>query len=347
MRFLFFVSFLLLIGLRLHAGKSDACLDIYWSDSGGGGSTLIVSPAGESILIDSGNPGGRDSSRILNLITNTAGLDHLDHLIVTHFHIDHFGGAAEIAKAIPVRNVWDNGLPETDPDGNVGSGWALTSRAYRNLSAGTRHRVDPGTVLPLRIRGRSLSLRCLMVRQTPISNSAKGRRTKPVVTAPRLKERDSSDNANSSTWLLSFGDFQFFDAGDLTWNIETKLIWPRILVPEIDLYQVTHHGLDASNHPQLIAALNPRVTVMNNGPTKGTSGEVMSTLRNLPNLEAQFQLHRNTRSDGSTNNTAADFIANPAGSEGQFIHCSVATDSLSYTLNLPAIKTSRTYITRK
>lgn len=165
--------------------------------------------------------------------------------------------------------------------------------------------------------------------------------------APRLKERDNSDNANSSTWLLSYGDFQFFDAGDLTWNVETKLIWPRILVPEIDLYQVTHHGLEVSNHPQLIAALNPRVTVMNNGPTKGTSGEVVTTLRNLLNLEGQFQLHRNTRSDGNTNNTAADFIANPAGSEGQFIHCSVAADSLSYTLNLPAIKTSRSYITRK
>ncbi|MSU32988.1 MAG: MBL fold metallo-hydrolase, partial [Pedosphaera sp.] len=156
MRTLFSLFLLLVIKSPLLAGKADGCLDIYWSDSGGGGSTLIVSPAGESILIDSGNPGGRDSGRILNLITNTAGLDHLDHLIVTHFHIDHFGGAAEIAKALPVRNLWDNGLPETDPDGNVGSGWALTSRAYRTLSAGTRHRVNPGTVIPLRIYGRTL-----------------------------------------------------------------------------------------------------------------------------------------------------------------------------------------------
>ena len=101
------------------AGKSDGRLDIYWSDSDGGGSTLIVTPAGESVLIDSGNPGGRDSGRILNVLTNPAGLRQIDHLVITHLHIDHFGGAAELAAAVPVKNLWDNGLPDTDPDGNV------------------------------------------------------------------------------------------------------------------------------------------------------------------------------------------------------------------------------------
>ncbi len=42
------------------AGAGDKKLDIYWVDVEGGAATLIVTPTGESILIDSGNPGRRD-----------------------------------------------------------------------------------------------------------------------------------------------------------------------------------------------------------------------------------------------------------------------------------------------
>src|SRR6266568_6069122 len=85
-------------GLSAQAGKGDKTLDIYWIDSEGGGSTLIVTPAGESVLIDSGNPGGRDSKRIHRLATEAAGLKKIDFLVTTHFHIDHFGGAAELSQ---------------------------------------------------------------------------------------------------------------------------------------------------------------------------------------------------------------------------------------------------------
>lgn len=46
------------------AGKADRTLDIYWVDVEGGAATLIVTPQDESVLIDSGNPGGRDAPRI-------------------------------------------------------------------------------------------------------------------------------------------------------------------------------------------------------------------------------------------------------------------------------------------
>src|SRR5258705_13854823 len=97
------------------AGKADRKLDIYWIDSEGGGSTLIVTPNDDSVLIDSGNPGGRDSGRIHKVASEVAGLKRIDHYVTTHFHVDHFGGVAELAKLIPISNVWDNGIPEKDP----------------------------------------------------------------------------------------------------------------------------------------------------------------------------------------------------------------------------------------
>src|SRR6185503_16912975 len=98
------------------AAEKDGTLDIYWIDSEGGGSTLIVTPTGESVLIDSGNPGLRDSRRIHRVATEVAKLRRIDHLLVTHFHIDHFGGAAELADLMGIVNVYDKGIPEKNPD---------------------------------------------------------------------------------------------------------------------------------------------------------------------------------------------------------------------------------------
>jgi len=111
--------FVLLAAVSLRAQT----LDIYWIDSEGGGSTLIKTPAGESILIDTGNPGGRDSARIFKVASEQAGLKQIDCLIVTHFHLDHFGGAAELSERIPIRTVYDNGIPEQSAREGTGRGY--------------------------------------------------------------------------------------------------------------------------------------------------------------------------------------------------------------------------------
>jgi competence protein ComEC len=333
--------------LPVFAGATDGTLDLYWIDSEGGGSTLIVTPAGESVLIDSGNPGGRDSGRIHKVATEAAKLTRIDHYITTHFHVDHFGGAAEQAALMPIVNVWDNGIPDADPDGNKTSTWPLTSKAYRSMSVKERHVVQPGLALPLKSGWLPLEMRCQIARQERWSPPTKEFKHWTNEALPAAKPTDTSDNANSSAWILAFGPFRFYDGGDLSWNIEAKLVWPVPLVPSVDVYQVTHHGLDASNHPLLLRALNPTVSVMNNGPTKGTMGEVITNLRALPTLQAQYQLHKNVREDGVTNNTTDAFIANLAAKcDGNYIHCRVAADGKSYTFEIPATGHQKTYSTR-
>src|SRR3954470_6186678 len=154
---------LLAFATALSAQKSDGKLDIYWIDSEGGGSTLIVTPRGESVLIDSGNPGGRDSKRIHKVATEVAGLQRIDNYVTTHFHIDHFGGAAELSTLIPIANVWDNGIPENDPDGNPDDArWSRSIKPYRDMKVGTRHIISPGTRIPLKGGGKTpVNFRCL------------------------------------------------------------------------------------------------------------------------------------------------------------------------------------------
>src|ERR1044071_67565 len=83
-------------------------LQIYYVDTEGGQATLFVTPSGESLLVDVGNPGGRDTDRLM-LALDDAGVKQIDHLVLTHYHGDHVGGLAEFAKRIPIKNFYDHG----------------------------------------------------------------------------------------------------------------------------------------------------------------------------------------------------------------------------------------------
>src|SRR5438128_4569844 len=149
------------------SGPTDKALDIYWIDSEGGGSTLIVTPAGESALIDSGNPGGRDSRRIHHVAAEVAGLKKIDYLVTTHFHSDHFGGAAELSELISIGAVCDNGLPEHNPDGGDDAGFLERIKPYRGFKADRRVVIKPGEPILLKqTEGTArLALRCLAAKQ--------------------------------------------------------------------------------------------------------------------------------------------------------------------------------------
>jgi competence protein ComEC len=320
--------------------SGERALEIDFVDVMGGAATLLVTPEGESILIDSGWPGfeDRDPKRIVHALKDLAGCDHLDHLVTTHWHMDHFGGVAGLNRLIRIDHFWDRGLPEGGdeqlfPDGPKPED--PLGIAYRTASRGKRKPLKAGDTLPLKgVSALVLASGGQVIdpgrRFGQVSNLPEN----PLCrSAPPDKPIDRSDNARSLAILFTLGRFQFFDAGDLTWNVEKKLVCPIDLIGKVDLYQVTHHGMDISNHPTLVQTIEPTVAIMNNGPRKGGAPATVKRLRSIPSIEAAYQLHRNAATSAE-DNADASLIANKDQAGGTIIRVFVQRDGSSFTVQI-------------
>jgi len=293
----------LLLVLLCCSARAAGTLEVYFIDVEGGQATLIVSPTGESMLVDTGWPDakGRDAERIVSA-ARLAGVKQIDYLVVTHYHMDHVGGVPQLAERIPIRTFVDHG-----PSVEHGAEADLLVAAYQSVRDNGKHLLaKPGEMIPIR----GIKVQIVTAAGEEISSPLPGAGApNPLCAGAKRKEPDPSENAQSVGMLITYGKFRMIDLGDLTWNKELGLACPDNKIGTIDLYLSTHHGLDQSSAPPLVHALHPLVAIMNNGARKGGSIEAWQTMHSSPGLEDIWQLHFALEA-GKANNAPDDFIAN-------------------------------------
>ncbi len=324
-RFLIAILCLGVFSFSLTAAPAVKPLQIYFIDVEGGQATLIVTPQGQSLLIDAGWPGyeGRDSDRI-KAAANQAGIKQIDYLLITHYHRDHVGGVPELAEGIPIGTFVDHG-PNLEDSEVTRTDYA----AYEKVASGhVRLTAKPGMKLPLK----GLEVRILAAAGERITAPLPGAGDKNSdCAADPAASEDKTENARSVGVLVTYGQFRFLDLGDLTKKKELELACPNNLIGTVDLFLVTHHGADESNSKALDWALHPRVAVIDNGPRKGSSPAAWQIVHDAPGIEDLWQLHYAAGSDRD-HNVIDERIANvKENCEGKSLKATAMPDG-SFTI---------------
>ena len=334
-------------------------LEMIWIDTEGGAATLIITPAGESMLIDTGYPDkDRDATRI-NEAARAAGLTKIDHLMISHFHRDHVGGLAALTKLIPVGHFYG-------PNDKV----ELVNRewydSYTSAAAGKRSIVQPGDRIPLK----GVEVRVVAANEKMLAKPLNGGRANPLCDNPADMSPAGFDNSRMVGVLLTFGKFTYLNLLDLDWRTELQLVCPVNKLGRISLYQASRHGgLDGAGSPALLGAIDPQVIVISNGPKKGLGQpdkriqaivnmakpaapyETNSYLRmaKLPAIEGIWQDHLSLLDKDPAHNTVEDMIANVEDTpecKGNVIKASIGRDG-KYTVTNGRNGFSKTYTMRK
>lgn len=331
------------VAALLGAAPPAKSLDIYTIDVEGGKSVLVVSPSGESMLIDVGWPSSANRDASTEVIVDAvkkAGLKQIDYLVLSHFDVDHMGDVPALASRLPIRHLVDHGeiqLPSASPE------LPVRFSTYAALRKTMDHTVvRPGDKIPLK----GVGVEVVAAGGRLLTKSLKeGGAQNPLCAANQQAaaiERDVEDN-QSIGLLITFGSFRMLDLADLEAHYNHELVCPANLIGQVDVYHVNVHGQFKGMAPELVGALGPTVAIMGNGARKGGDPSTWPMLRAAPGLNDIWQVHYSELGAADTN-PPADFIANLQAptDDHRLIKLSVLADG-TYTVTNTRNGFSKTY----
>ncbi|MBI3207753.1 MAG: MBL fold metallo-hydrolase [Candidatus Solibacter usitatus] len=284
--FTFSLASLLLITLSLSGLRAQSAT-FYFVDIGHGNVTFVVSPSGETMLLDCGGP-PQTVNRIARFVEQN-NIKKIDYMVISHFENDHMGAAAELSKRIPIHHWVDHGESVTynksdewwklrrGPWARAGMGLqdnANFDRYKAARSTGKHIVVKAGDKVPVK----GLDVVVVTAEGEPIAKPlpGAGQPNPACANTPVLAEDDAEDGQSVGV-VAGLGKFKFAYLGDLSWQPSRRLFCPENKVGNVDAYLVTHHaqvmtselgdyyaGLSCCSAAE-VKGLNPRVAFVSMG----------------------------------------------------------------------------------
>ncbi len=247
-----------------NAGKSLVCT----LDVGQGDAAVVRTGRGRWLVFDAGpgagflgaGPGSRPrtsgtGSRVVAPFLRDRGVRTVEIFAISHPHLDHFGGGAEVFDALRVRRVLDPGVPEPSA-----SYLAFLERAeaegasWHAPRAGDRFRLDDVEIEALWPDGSD--------------------------------ELDA--NEGSFSFRLVVGDFSYVNTGDASVSVEQAILARRgPNLPKADLLKLGHHGSHTSTSLEWLRATEPAIAVISAGSGNSYGHPHASTLARLDSAEVE------------------------------------------------------------
>ena len=334
MRFL--VSTFLSLFLSATLPAAEKSLQIFFIDVEGGQATLFVTPAGQSLLVDTGwgYNAFRDANRIV-AAAKMAKIKKIDYVLITHYHDDHVGGVPQLAQKMTIGAYIDHG-----PNRETSKASELLYSAYKAATGNATHILSkPGETIPIKGMNVTIVSADGNLLDHPLTDAGAPNQACQGV---EQKATDPTENARSNGIVIDFGKLRIVDLGDLTWAKELELVCPTNKLGHADIFIVSHHGADLSNSPALVHGLAPRVAVMDNGSKKGGASTAWDIIKSSPGLQDIWQLHF-ADAGGSEHNTTDPFIANVDETDtGHYLKLTANEDG-SFDVYNPRNKYSKQY----
>jgi beta-lactamase superfamily II metal-dependent hydrolase len=228
----------------------------------------------------------------------------LDYVLLTHFHEDHMGeagagmdvspkghyvltGVTRVADEIPVDKLLDRGWPDYRA---MGVGSAKMDNYIAFVKWQTSHnglkveRFTPGRNDQIALRREPQKYPQFELRNVGVngeiwtgSGTATEKRMPPLDAIPHKKWPD--ENVFSTSFRLTYGNFRFFNGGDMPGIRPTSPAWHDIETPvakvvgHVDAAILNHHGYVDAMNEFFVSTLRARVWTVSvwdqNHPTLG------------------------------------------------------------------------------